>query len=421
MDSLAKSPVYLILTILGITIIAIIIIIILVIYFKTVSHSYYNLSTPANVLRITNEQTNRLTLKFATNVARKSMSSILSTIPQNQQVLANFSILTSYNPGYLGPFMHGVYSEEFGTQLALTAGARAFFLTIDFDKNDLSFTPLLISRNTNGIRTNLDIFLMNGNKPVPVMGGDPGKVLKSLAQNAFTNPQTSDPLIVYLFFNKLPKDVRKKDEFLTKVERMLGPLWQKNDWDFNRKYASQQLTDSILISPVKNYQNKVLIFSNIDTSTKPHSIDYMIHLKFFTNSTTAIGETPSVKDANLIRGYIQNIDYYIKTPPDRVGNVVLNTMINWNIVVQKEEVTDLSGSTECLDKFGCQMVLFDMFGDSDANNNFRKLYDNSSFRVKPAISGLRYTIPEPIKIAAQNPKLNSNQGILTAPTAPVQI
>lgn len=375
------------------------------------------LSNPPNFFRIKQEQESAIIRIPPQN--RKSLSQTIATVPKNQQILANFSILTAYNPGYIGPYRDGVYSEIIGTNTALDLGARSFFLTID---SDSTWKPYLVQRTTTGVRINLDSFKMDGQKPVAQFGGDPAQVLQTLANNAFRN--TNDPLLIYLYFERTPDLVSKEKEyvaFLSKIAKMLLPFREFHLRTTERgDYTRQRSADTLLLAPIEMYMKKVLIFTNVDTTVfrkaayaENEDLDFWSHMQFYSNNT--IGSTSPIKDSNLIRGYLDNISYYVNTPTNKYTDVVSNTKINYNVALSKEQTVSLDNAKLMLEKLGVQSIPVNIF--EPTNKPVVDLYKGTSFLVKP--EAIRFTIPEPIKIAAQNPKMNSNGGMINTPQIPM--
>lgn len=370
------------------------------------------LSNPSNFYRIKQEQESAIIRIPPQN--KKPLSQILNGVPKNQQVLANFSVLTAFNPGYIGPYADGVYSESVGTNTALELGARCFVIPIDSDSTWKR--PMMVQRNTSGNRISLDSFKMDGQRPVGFFGGDPAEVINTLARNAFA--YTNDPLIIYLHFEKTPDPVSKEKEyisFLSKVAAMLKPLREFHLRSTERgDYTRQRSTDSLLIVPIQMYMKKVLIFTNVDTSvfrkkaySENEDLDFWTHMRFY--------DSVSTKDSKTVRAYFNRPSFYLNTPPNKIGELVDNTRINFNMALSKEKSVTLADAKTLLETQGVQLIPIGLF--EPENKPVADLYKNGSFLVKP--EALRFTIPEPIKVAAQNPKLNSNGGILSTPQIPM--
>jgi hypothetical protein len=392
-----------------------------------VIQTYKKKSTFPNYKAIkTRQDSANTTLTNSIRTTGAPIQEIIRSIPVNQQVLANFSVLTAYNAGYAGPFTDGVYSEVTSTQLAIQQGVRGFFLNMDCDTNN---RPVLVNRDAFGYRTNIDSFLMNVDTPVSILGGDPQKVLQTIADMSFSNSigrLSNDPVIIFLYFQNTPDPKKDKGayiQYLSKIAKMLKPLRQNHLRSTPRgDFTRQRATDTMLLFPIQEYEKKVIIYTNVDTSVfrekaypEDQDLDYWVNMTFYTNSTMKLGVTKPLKDASLIRGHIQQVSYYKETPPDRISDLVEKTMINYNVALNQLPSIDISGATTLLDTYGCQMVPIDIFNRDNAA--VVALYVKSPFRVKPA--AIRYTIPEPIKIAPQNPKMNANKGLLIAPAPPV--
>lgn len=189
-----------------------------------------------------------------------------STDISEQVTLVNIQPVSIKQAGYVGLTEKG---GEFDTTNAvinhIRAGVRFFVLQIDYLEQspgpgfDPVYTPTLLYRNSSGA-------LISKN------GASIGDLAKQLSTYAFNRdfPTYSQPLILYLHFVRMPNVLTEPERYMRFMSSVAGALepirpliLDKHDsTDFTRQKSERVL----LYSPLKNFEGKVLVWTNADTS-----------------------------------------------------------------------------------------------------------------------------------------------------------
>lgn len=348
-------------------------------------------------------------------------------VAERENCLINFQPLTVIHPGYLGPVKDGVYDEALGVQTAIRMGARCFVLPIDYhDKDSMppSFPPplkpcLLFRDGSDTIRS--------------LNGGSISKVAQAIADIAWSNAvnQRNDPFILILYFMRAPKEGSKEYlDFLSEVARNLQPLLpyllgQTPEGVYNR----QARQDQLLFVNSTNFEKKLLVFSNADTSgfrtaqrdfkktfLPKEDLDYWVHMRINKqNPETPLGITLTAESGGIPRSFVETLSYYTSYPSDASSQRKAIQMTKEKFILTLSPsgtLPELSTAKSVLDKYGVQAVplfITDYSPETQALLNQWKY----SWRAKP--KEIRYVRPEPQVIAQQSKKVNANQGSLTVP------
>lgn len=334
-----------------------------------------------------------------------------------EKILVNFAPLTVLHPGFIGPLVNGVFSEKEGVKLALQIGARCFVLPIDYH-DEASFNeplfpaagqPCLLLRDAGGAVKSLN-------------AGRIKKITQTIADLAFNSitKGSTDPFILVLHFVKTPDSQKNPKGFLkfcSQVAKELAPLTQYHLRQTPQgSYTRQERQDQLLYMPLDQVEKKVLIFSNLDTSLfrtssyKPNEdLDYWINLRLFKESTNSLGLTQQANQNQFVRGMIDTLSYYTTIPKDSVSAMVEKTKIRWSIAlpVDKVSVADIKTAFVTVGVNSVPLLLATT--DSTVLEHWRA----TTWVPKPKL--LRFTPPQPVIPQTPSPKLNSNQGKITAP------
>jgi hypothetical protein len=380
------------------------------------------LSTPSNIQRIQGLQGTQLeTLLQPYLKPKKSLISL--DVPINQKALVNFAPFTVYNPGYLGPTDNGVYKEEEGVTVALKAGARCFVLPIDYHENNGlpkpafpgAGEPCLLYRDAGGTIRSLN-------------AGSIQKVAQTLANLAFNDiiPSNRDPLVVILYFVKTPQqNTREYLRYCSSVARQLNPLissflGQAPEGVYNR----QARQDDLLYTALPNLERKTILMCNIDTSifrnpksvglqpvAQTQDLDFMVHLRLFGQTDTAIGATERASQNQFPRGYLESFSYYTSIPEKRIKDAVETNRIRWitTIPTQAISVESVKGALD----MGVQAISLPLYSLTTNDSSLLSLWKDG-WRTKPL--AIRFTRPDPIEPKTPSPKLNANKGQLSSPS-----
>lgn len=334
-------------------------------------------ATPANARSTLDSQ--RIAVQNAMSIYYKNRSdvrTILRSTPaalglqvaDNENSFINFAPLTCQDTGYLGPLENGVFAESEAVSMALRAGARCFVLNIDYHEDqtlpaDLfgkPGEPRLLYRNRGGALKCINT-------------GDIRLVCQALANGAFSNTVSnlSDPLIVVLFFQREPKGtLDDKLIYMSKVAQQLEPLipyhlGQTPQGDYHR----QQKQNDLIYQPITDFEKKVLIFSNIDTSvfrSKSYAptkdLDYFVHLRLYKESTDTYGATSSVDSRTMPRGIVNSVANFAIIPKDKYKDTVDSTKMRWTMAfTHSEQNPSLDAVKYMTQTLGVQSVPLWMF------------------------------------------------------------
>lgn len=220
--------------------------------------------------------------------------------------LLNLQMLAVKQAAYIGPNeKDGTFDPSTAIQSALTSGVRVFVLQIgylevqkDSKKFDEPYMPTLLYRNDSG-------------ELISANGANIGVVAKALADAAFAPSllSGSQPLIVYLHFERAPNSLRAPEKYvkyLSSVAQLLEPLQEymigvMPDGNFKRQKGESML----LNAPISTFEKKVIIMSNADTSifrslktlgldsiNQKYDLDYMVNMRvYLDNSSDSFGIT----------------------------------------------------------------------------------------------------------------------------------
>lgn len=330
-----------------------------------------------------------------------------ATTDSEQVTLVNIQPVSVKQAGYVGlTEKDGVFDTTNAVINHIRAGVRFFVLQIDYLEQspgpgfDPVYTPTLLYRNNSGA-------LVSKN------GASISDLAKQLSTYAFNKdfPTHSQPLILYLHFVRMPNILTEPERYMRFMSSVAGALEpirplildKYDSTDFTRQKSERVL----LYSPLKNFEGKVLIWTNADTSifrnTQRLSIssvplnedlDYMTCMRvYLEDSTDSFGVTtmPSETPAYAIIVPFKQL----KRMKDRRG--VLNkekhdyAMKNKGRFViampdQMEEVTP-DQILNVLTTAGVNTVPVNLFGKAATDIESQiSLWDNTVFlKMKPAV------------------------------------
>ena len=228
--------------------------------------------------------------------------------PENDLKLINIQPLTVKQAGFLGPVDSGVFDEVAGVKNALKAGVRTFVLQIDYQTDSNKTEPLfppanepcLLYRDNTGVLTSLN-------------AGSIKKVADALATHSFVNtlPAKDDPIVLILYALRTPDPVTAPKDYLaycSKIAKQLSALAPFHlGLTTQGDYHRQALQGQLFTTPFKQFEKKVIILSNMDTTLfrkgiQPYApaddLDYWVHAQLYKlNDSDKMGVT-SVASAN---------------------------------------------------------------------------------------------------------------------------
>jgi hypothetical protein len=383
----------------------------------------------------------------AASNARRALSDYLgqstteSEIPSEEQMLINFYVLGCRLTGYLGQMNGGFFDANAAVQYAVKAGCRAFVLDIDFVEQCMSpdqtaYTPYLVVRKGTGAGNENSDYLVNWDNDLckNINQTTIDKVCTAINMAAFSSEtcqNSTDPVIIVLNFLRMP-DVTdrcslKNLNYYSQVAKALQVfgtrLYQQAA---NGNYFRQLQPDQLLLNKITDYNGKVLIFNNADTTGFDPSVcnkipkyDPKDDLNYYTNlqlhySMKQLGVT----DNNKGNGMLDSADEYLTIPDKDAATCKMNTTNQWTMCLPSNPLTPVSESTftSITDRFGVHCVPIALF---DTSNDFMftdKYFKKYSFRPKP--KELRRAPPKAIVPGLAPKSQDSNLGFVMAPVIP---
>ena len=189
-----------------------------------------------------------------------------ATDDAEQVTLVNIQPVSVKQAGYVGPTeKDGEFETDRSIIEATRAGVRFFVLQIDYlekslgDDFDPVKTPTLLYRNDSGT-------LISKN------GASIADLAKQLSTYAFNTdfPSHTQPVILYLHFIRTPDALANPDKYLAYLKSVAEALAPIQPYVLN-KYETTDFTRQkneriLLYSPLSNFEGKVLLWTNADTS-----------------------------------------------------------------------------------------------------------------------------------------------------------
>jgi hypothetical protein len=364
-----------------------------------------------------------------TAYARRNVSTLLDTniMPEDHQNFINFFSLGCRYAGYLGPMNNGYFDADIGIQLAVAAGCRTFVLDIDYIEHCNNYYPIIAVRDVKGRLLMKDA----GNYPICQSEGNSNlaDVCKKINLHAFSSAtqNSSDPLIIVLYFQSKPPGSYKSTEVLdyySKVAKCLSPFKDRiitsevNGGSFYR----QKQEGILLINNISNYYERVLIFSNANTSgfreVKNYSndadLDFWVNLRLnYTQSQLGITENATGPSF----GILQTIDDFTTIPIDRNDSIIETQKLRWTICLSRDPSIPLTPEIyeKVTNTYGVNCVPIQIF---DIDNKYLytdKLFKTYSFLPKP--KAIRYLKPPVVTPAEPSPTTDAKGGMLRSPTS----
>ena len=400
---------------------------------KNAYKSNSTLSTPENIAIIKAVQMNALEKRWiGLKQTKTGLENVASQIPSDQQLLINFSVLSTRLTGFFGPFVSGVFNEDDAVRTSLSTGSRC--LIIEIGRLTDSYEPILIYRDSWGIKSSLNL-------------GNINAVARAIARHSF-NPSSgippataSDPLFVVVYFSDAPDPVKLPLEnvrFMAKVAEQLQPLanliiGQTPQGDFRRQGMESQM----FFINTRLFSQKIIILTNADTTPfrrlnalglggeidSKKDLDLLVHARLYSReSPSGLGITGSPLTNIVPAAVITTPNYWLNTPPDRIAQAQSNTKKAWTIVmapVAYEGVGVVQKDTlkKLLEQYGVQAIplcIFDTPTTTDLFTGKDAPYENTAWVAKPEL--IRYIPPKPIAVQKAIPETNSNGGAISSPS-----
>ena len=372
----------------------------------------------------------------STASARRPVSDLLpkavSTgfMTESEQSFVNFYSLGCRYNGYIGPMTNGYFDPDIAVQNAVNAGCRTFVLDIDYIDDckgeTIQYYPRLVVRDIQGK------LLIKYTSDSPQCNSPTHSNLRDVCDKinfyAFSEAcqNRSDPVIIVLYFLRQPPGSYKSKpvlDYYSNVAKCLVSFQDRfieNELDGGTFYRQKQ-EGRLLINKITDYNGKVLIFSNANTSGFRESqiyapmddLDFLVNLRL-SYTQTKLGITEN--DSGPSFGVLATVEDFTIIPSDRTDEVSEQTKLKWTICLPHDPIKPIASDTfyTITSSFGVHCVPIAIFDNTNTFMFTDNTFKTYSFIPKPL--RLRYEKPPVVTPAEPSPLTDHKQGKLRAPT-----
>lgn len=354
---------------------------------------------------------------------KRPVTDAIGKMPEDDQCFVNFYALACRYPGYIGPMVKGHSDPDIGVQAAVNAGCRVFVLDIDY-LDSCDYYPRLVVRDAQGK------LQMHPDSNQPLCQSPDKSNLKQVCSKidffafADSTSQRSDPLVIVLYFHRVPPGAYNSKtvlDYYSAVAEALAPFKNRiltNEANGGAYYRQKQ-EGQLLINNINDYSGRVLIFSNANTMGFREStlyepmkdLDYMTHLRL-AYTQTQLGVTEN--GTGSIYGILQTAEDFTVIPSNQTADVVQQTKQRWTICLPRDPSQSVSAEMyKKISKMGVNCVPAVLFDPASAYLFTDSTFKRHGFVPKPV--ELRYTKPPALIGGKANPTMNSNGGTLEGP------
>jgi len=347
-------------------------------------------------------------------------------VKEKDQIFVNFYSLGCRFAGYIGPSNPTYYDPDIAIQNAVAAGCRTFVLDIDFIETCTDkYFPTLVVRNREGV------LIEKIESRQPKCNTEYYSTIKDVCKKIDTyafSPSCqngTDPVVLVLYFLRHPPGAFDSEPVLTyysNVARMIEPLQHRFlQVELTGKYYRQQQESQLLTNPISTYNNKVLVFSNANTSgfrkssRKPEEdLDFIVNLRL-SYTQTQMGITENGSGSTF--GILQSADDYLTIPSDRSDATINATKLKWTICLSPDPTVSVPKETYTIaaGTFGVHCVPI-LLHDIPTN---QFMFTDTTFKKYSYIEkpkALQYEKPIVIVPAEPSKKVDAKGGALRMPT-----
>lgn len=367
------------------------------------------------------EQNNIISNKISKIGNRKDIFDLLSKnnrnflkyfeeMPPLQQCFVNFYSLGCRYSYYMGPMNEGYFDPDNAIKYTVQSGCRTFILDIDYlDEcigDTITYYPRLVVRDINNrlrIKYNSNLPICNSPQHSNIK-----YVCDKINIHAFSSAtcnNSSDPVIIVLYFLRCPPGSNFSKtvlDYYSNVAKAIRPFQDRlltNEINGGTYYRQKQ-ESRLLTNNIKDYKNKVLIFSNADTSgftddkapsySTQDDLDYLVNLRLqYDNVKDKSSYTLSTIRSKSRFGSLKTAASYTIVPIENRDAMIDEGKLNWTICLSDDPSIPVKDSVyNTTNEFGVNCVPIVLF---DENNDFMfsdKLFKSYSYIPKPEL--LRY-------------------------------
>jgi hypothetical protein len=289
---------------------------------------------------------------------------IYAQITEDKTALVNWRPLTVRMAGYLGgdkTVRDGVFDMRVGIQLALQCGTRCFIFDIDYLDNR-PCEPRLIHRDDQGVMRSLHT-------------GDIKEGMKVLNDMAFNS--NYDPVIVVLYFRRIPLGKKQSDTYIKAVASALDPLSTYHLGSTEQgNFHNCRSESHLFTSEITNFQKKFIVLCNYNTNLLTPTSNPKDNLDFWTNARLYVDEsgksallgsiTNSVPNGQVAYAKVGSTQQLLQVPPDGTGsptttNYKTGTSNTFTIAMTSiEDVLTTAQMSTLLNTLGVQSIPLDV-------------------------------------------------------------
>ncbi len=354
-----------------------------------------------------------------------------NVMPESEQNFVNFYALACRFTGYIGPMNNGFMDPDVAVQMAVNAGCRVFVLDIDYlddctTDSAVAYFPQLVVRDAQGK------LIVRYTSNLPTCNDSAHSNLRTVCDKinfyAFADScqQAMDPVVIVLHFLRQPPGSYKSKivlDYYSHVAKALSPFQNRfltNELDGGTFYRQKQ-EGRLLINKITDYNGKVLVFSNANTSgfreipyEPSEDLDFITNLRL-SYTQTKMGVTDN--ESGTMYGILQAAEDFTTIPPDRTDTVVEQTKLCWTVALSRDPSQPVSQAIykQITGTIGVHCVPAVLFDPSANDYMFTdKTFKTYGFMPKP--KELRYIKPPVVTPAKPNPSTDAKRGMLRAPT-----
>jgi hypothetical protein len=280
-------------------------------------------------------------------------------ITEDKTALVNWRPLTVRMTGYLGgdkTVRDGVFDMNVGIQLALHCGARCFIFDIDYMEKK-PCEPRLIHRDDQGIMRSLHT-------------GSIKDGMEALHRMAFNT--NYDPVIVVVYFRRLPPGKKQQDSFIKATAAALGPLSTFHLGSTEKgNFHNCRSENHLFTSEITNFQKKFIVLCNYNTNLLPPTPNPKDNLDFWTNARLYVDPsgtsamlgpvTASVPNGQVAYAKVGSTQQLLQVPADATANYNTGTSNTFTIAIGSMEDTFTTAQmSTLLNTLGIQSVPIDV-------------------------------------------------------------
>ena len=278
------------------------------------------------------------------------------------------------------------FDSNQGILQQLRAGARTFFLQIDYLETDSlntnnfckSFEPCIMLRNNTG-------------KLVSTNSSSISDIVKYL--NEYSNNDTISfnnyPIVLLLHFVRLPYKMTDTDNYVNYLSKVASSI---NGLNLISGYQRSSKELELFSTNIHDFDKQVIVGTNIDTSLftrikkdKSQDLDFLTHFHYFEKDTETVDatvvENPEIMKANAL---IYNADTLLALEGKDQDKFVQLSKNKFIIVQTKPEQVLRSNQIDILlNTLQVNVIPYDYFsGPMNDAKSVLQLYGNDAFLIK---------------------------------------